>query len=349
MKKLILICAVLFVGTFAKGQLNFPDSVWMSMSEAKERFMKKQLPIIVNFYDSRSDSCRLMADSVFSDPIVSTYLKNSFYAVNVDVSSQEDITFFDGTVFKPQMPPLRHGIADALIPNLVIPAFVIFNTEGTGTVYNMYTNKHKMLAYLLYYAENAYRTSLFEDFYKEYSATFPENRGQGFSVVKELVKWKTMEEALAENAKNPKMIYLDIYSNWKNVCTMMIVSTYADKKVADFLNTNFYPVRMETTTKDTIRAFGQVFINPNKDPKVSMHHQFPTALLQNRMNLPSVLIFNGESKLLDVNQNYFSAPSMLAHLKFFKEELYKTQKYDTYMAPFRLAKDAEPVGGKKKP
>ena len=67
------------------------------------------------------------------------------------------------------------------------------------------------------------------------------------------IKWLKFEEAIALNAKNPKMIIVDVYTDWCGWCKKMDKETFTDPKVVDYINNNFYAVKMNA--EDTQRTF----------------------------------------------------------------------------------------------
>ncbi|RIW15923.1 DUF255 domain-containing protein [Algoriphagus lacus] len=67
------------------------------------------------------------------------------------------------------------------------------------------------------------------------------------------IQWMKFEEAVAANAKNPKMILVDVYTDWCGWCKKMDKETFTDPKVVDYVNSKFYAVKMNA--EDTQRTF----------------------------------------------------------------------------------------------
>jgi thioredoxin-related protein len=67
------------------------------------------------------------------------------------------------------------------------------------------------------------------------------------------IKWLKFEEAIAANAKNPKMLLVDVYTDWCGWCKKMDKETFTDPKVIAHINSNFYAVKMNA--EDTKRKF----------------------------------------------------------------------------------------------
>jgi thioredoxin-related protein len=67
------------------------------------------------------------------------------------------------------------------------------------------------------------------------------------------IKWLKFEEAIAANAQSPKMLLVDVYTDWCGWCKKMDKETFTDPKVIAYINSNFYAVKMNA--EDTKRTF----------------------------------------------------------------------------------------------
>ena len=67
------------------------------------------------------------------------------------------------------------------------------------------------------------------------------------------IQWMKFEEAIAANAKNPKMILVDVYTDWCGWCKKMDKDTFTDPKVIAHFQENFYAVKLNA--EDTKRKF----------------------------------------------------------------------------------------------
>lgn len=69
----------------------------------------------------------------------------------------------------------------------------------------------------------------------------------------EKINWLTFEEAAAKTAENPKMVFVDVYTDWCGWCKKMDKDTFSDPKVIAYINENFYAVKMNA--ENTKRSF----------------------------------------------------------------------------------------------
>ncbi|TFV97629.1 DUF255 domain-containing protein [Algoriphagus kandeliae] len=67
------------------------------------------------------------------------------------------------------------------------------------------------------------------------------------------ITWLKFEEAVAANQSNPKMLLVDVYTDWCGWCKKMDAETFTDPKVIEYINSNFYAVKLNA--EDTQRTF----------------------------------------------------------------------------------------------
>ena len=67
------------------------------------------------------------------------------------------------------------------------------------------------------------------------------------------IKWISFEEAVMLSEKTPKKLFIDVYTSWCGWCKKMDATTFKEKEVVSFINENFYPVKLNAETRDTIR------------------------------------------------------------------------------------------------
>jgi len=70
------------------------------------------------------------------------------------------------------------------------------------------------------------------------------------------VNWHTISEVEQLSKDNPKPILVKVYTDWCGWCKKMDKNTFADKDVADYINENYYAVKLnaEATNKFTFKG-----------------------------------------------------------------------------------------------
>ncbi|MGE0088250.1 MAG: thioredoxin family protein [Bacteroidales bacterium] len=151
--------------------------------------------------------------------------------------------------------------------------------------------------------------------------------GQGVGV-----KWYSLEEALELNKKEQKKIFVDVYTDWCGWCKKMDAATFNNPAIATILNTEYYAVKFNAESKDTILFGGRSFVN--EGPNGRSPHQLAIALLQGRMSYPSVVYLNEESQLLTAVPGYMTAEGIEPILMFFADDAYKSQSFEDFTKQF---------------
>ena len=71
------------------------------------------------------------------------------------------------------------------------------------------------------------------------------------------ISWDTMIQQRASDSVKKK-VFIDLYTNWCGWCKRMDATTFSDPVIVNYINKNFYTVKFDGETKDTI-----VFNNHN--------------------------------------------------------------------------------------
>ncbi len=136
------------------------------------------------------------------------------------------------------------------------------------------------------------------------------------------VNWLTMEEAEALALEEPRMIFVDVYTDWCGFCRRMTAETYSHPVIAAYLNENFYPVKFNAEQHDPISFQGVEYVNKNPGQRRSAH-DFAIAILQGRLSYPTVVFFDEDIRLLTALPGFRPPKSMEAVLAFFSTHAYE--------------------------
>ncbi len=158
------------------------------------------------------------------------------------------------------------------------------------------------------------------------SFTLPEEAPK--DVVKN-VKWYTWEEAMEANKKEPRKIMVDIYTDWCGWCKKMDKATFEDSEVSEYLNSNFYAVKLDAEMKESITFNDHTFkFIPNAGRRGV--HELAYSLLDGKMSYPSIVFLNEKVERIMVSKGFKNVSQFTVELEYTADEGYKSQNLDAY-------------------
>ena len=162
------------------------------------------------------------------------------------------------------------------------------------------------------------------------------------------VNWMTLEEASRKYEQTPRPIVIDFYTDWCGWCKHMDKTTYADPVVASFLNNNFYPVKINAESADTLYYNGKTY------PPVASGSRFVSSLaaemLGGKLSYPSTVFLHEKEDIRLVVPGYLEVLQMQSFLVFFMESVYKSTSINDFTEDFnKVFKPEEGVDKLKNP
>jgi thioredoxin-related protein len=149
------------------------------------------------------------------------------------------------------------------------------------------------------------------------------------------VKWMSIEEAVERSKELPRPLLIDVYTDWCGWCKHMMKTTYANQALAAYINANFYPVKFNAETKDTIVYLDSTYVNTNTGPRAT--HQLAIKLLGPRQSYPTTLFVNNNFQFNLVVPGYLDVQKIEPLLLFTLENVYLTTSYDDFNALYQKA------------
>lgn len=140
------------------------------------------------------------------------------------------------------------------------------------------------------------------------------------------IKWMTFEEAENQMRIQPKKIFIDVYTNWCGWCKKMDATTFKDPVIVDYLNKNYYAIKFNAETRDTIILNNtQYVLKPE-----NRANDLAIALLNGKLSYPSTVYLDESFNMLSPVPGYLTSDVMLKILRYFGENHHKTIPWEEY-------------------
>ncbi|WP_347374379.1 thioredoxin family protein [Aequorivita sp. Q41] len=112
------------------------------------------------------------------------------------------------------------------------------------------------------------------------------------------VHWLTFEQLEDSLKVKPKKVFIEFYADWCAPCLRMQKEVFNESEIINKLNKDYFAVKMNVETTDTITFGNQVFVNERKNRRNPVH-QIPLlmALQKNKpFSLPALVFMDKNFK-----------------------------------------------------
>ncbi|WP_262508177.1 thioredoxin family protein [Solitalea longa] len=147
-----------------------------------------------------------------------------------------------------------------------------------------------------------------------------------YSQQKNEIRWLNMQEVEALMKKKPKKILIDVYTDWCGWCKTMDKKTYLNEGVIEIINRDYYAVKFNAETRDTITFNNKVYAyNPNY-----RCNELAAALLNGQMSYPNTVFMDEKLQVLTAVAGFVNSDEFIPILNYFGENHYLKKKWEEY-------------------
>ena len=128
------------------------------------------------------------------------------------------------------------------------------------------------------------------------------------------INWITFAQLEDSLAIKPKKVFISFYAEWCVYCKKMDRTTFKNNDVIHILNANYYAVKMDAESKDTIVFDGVTYSNKQLGKNRRPTHEIPLLLAKRKekpFSLPVNLILDKNFRIVKRYFNYISPDEMI--------------------------------------
>jgi len=148
----------------------------------------------------------------------------------------------------------------------------------------------------------------------------------------EKVKWYSIEEALMLSAQDPRVLVIDVYTDWCGWCKRMEATTFSDPDVASAMNRYFYPVKLNAEGKEDIVIGDRTFRFVDNGRRG--YHEIAALVTKGRLSYPTISYLDEQGRIIEVSPGYKTAEQFKVHLAYFSGEAYKTKTFQEFAGTY---------------
>ncbi len=128
------------------------------------------------------------------------------------------------------------------------------------------------------------------------------------------IHWKNWEELETALAEKPKPVFLFFEADWCAYCKKIERVVFTKPAVINKINKNYYALKMDVETKDSIQFDGLTFINKQAKTQRKGVHQLPLLLVSRKnqpFSLPASLFLDKNFRVKKRVFEYYTSKELL--------------------------------------
>ena len=154
------------------------------------------------------------------------------------------------------------------------------------------------------------------------------------------IEWISLAQAMEAQKKEPKKIFMDVYTDWCGPCKLLDKNTFQNPDVSRYIREHYYAVKFNAEGREKINFFEKTFTNPNFDPNRrgrNATHQFTQFL--GVKGYPTMVFFSENGDPIMPVVGYYKPQQLELFLKMIKQGDYqvfsKPEDFENYRKTFR--------------
>ncbi len=145
------------------------------------------------------------------------------------------------------------------------------------------------------------------------------------------IHWMSLDEVQVAMKKEPRKVWVDVYTDWCGWCKRMDKTTFSNPNVIRYMNEHFYAVKLDAEQKGDIRFMGKMYQHSEADRT----HPFATQLLQGQMSYPTTVIMQENFQTPQPIPGYQDVKTVEMIMKYFGEGFFMKTPFQEYQSGFK--------------
>jgi thioredoxin-related protein len=147
------------------------------------------------------------------------------------------------------------------------------------------------------------------------------------------IKWMSLKEAQEAIKKQPKKIFVDVYTDWCGWCKRMDATTFQNPVIVKYVNDNFYAVKFNAESKETFQFNGKEYTYATQGTRG--YNTWASEMLSGQLSYPTTVYLDEKLNPIFPVPGYLDPSAFETVLHYVNSDSYKSQKWEDYQGKFK--------------
>lgn len=142
------------------------------------------------------------------------------------------------------------------------------------------------------------------------------------------INWMSWEQVQEAQKKEPKKVFVDVYTNWCGWCKRMDATTFKSQEVVNYINEHYYAVKFDAEQRETIVFKGRKYHYTKSGSRG--YNELATSLLSGTMSFPMTVFLDENLDVLTTVNGFLEPKDIDPIISFFATDSFLKQKWSQY-------------------
>lgn len=164
--------------------------------------------------------------------------------------------------------------------------------------------------------------------FSAFRTTLPTDSSHRPNTEPKRIKWLTIQQAYALTQKTPKKFVVDVYTDWCGWCKVMDRKTFSEPAIVDYVNENYYAVKLNAEQTGDITLGKQTFKYVSGGSRGV--HELAAALMKHQMSYPTTVFLDEKFQLIQPIPGYLEPRMFHQIITYFGQNHHQKEPFDKY-------------------